>query len=149
MGQRLDVEERAMVYGDFEPQMRDGEKTRDDMVDRAAYVYITGQFPSHLRKNYTGVLRAVTSFFQRPVALDGRTGNIRLNEKVVQDLELEKHPMVKEVRAKIREGYFIQPSRGVGTRRPFWRVFMFKQEGEAIKDRITVQGDGSILRGWK
>lgn len=147
--ERMSASDRALIYGEFTPTMQEGEKTRDDMVDRAAYVYVTGQFPSHLRKHYTAVLRAVTHYFRKPVAFDGRTGNIKLDERVVADLKLEQHPMVKMVREKIREGYLIQPSRGFGTRRPFWRVFMFRLAGENITDRITVQGDGSIKRGWE
>lgn len=137
------------LYGEYAKMMRSGEKTREDMVDRAAYVYVTGQFPSHLRKTYTGVLRAITSYFRKPVALDGRTGNIKLDDRVVEDLQLDKHPMVKEVRAKLAEGYLINPSRGVGTRRPFWRVFMFRLKDGQATDRITVQGDGSVKKGWK
>ncbi|KRW94343.1 hypothetical protein AQY21_20655 [Paracoccus sp. MKU1] len=128
--------------------MQDGEKTREDMLDRAAYVYVTGQFPSHLRKHYTAVLRAITHYFRKPVAFDGRTGNIKLDDRVVEDLDLDKHPMVKEVRNKVAEGYFIQPSRGFGTRRPFWRVFMFKLQGEHMVDKITVQADGAVKKGW-
>lgn len=141
--------ERRALYGEFSGMMADGEKTRDDMVDRAAYVYITGQFPSHLRKHYTGVLRSVTNYFKRPAALDGRTGSIKLDGRVALDLELEKHPMVREVRSKLAQGYLIQPSRGFGTRRPFWRIYMFLLDGTRTVEQITVQGDGSTMRGWK
>ena len=148
MGQ-YSSDKRDILYGEYANMMVKGTKTRDDMVERAAYVYVTGQFPSHLRKHYTGVLRAITAYFRKPVAFDGRSGSMKLDDAVVLDLVLDKHPMVKEVRAKIAEGYLINPSLGVGTRRPFWRVFMFRQEGTDITDRITVQGDGSIKRGWR
>lgn len=135
------------IYGDYASQMEQGSKLRSDVRDRAAYVYITGQFPSHLRSNMMGILRAVTASFQRPVSLDGRSGTIKLTSDVVNDLELEKHPMVIEVRAKINEGYMIQPSRGLQTRKPFSKVFMHRPKRGAV-DLITVNSDGSVKRGW-
>lgn len=134
------------IYGDYAPQMKD-EKVREDIRDRAAYVYVTGQFPSHLRSNYMGILRAVTASFQRPVSLDGRSGSIKLTSEVVNDLALEKHPMVVEVRAKIDEGFMIQPSRGLQSRKPFSKVFMHRRKRGGV-DMVTVNSDGSVKRGW-
>lgn len=122
---------------------------KEQLVDRAAYVYVTGNFPSHLRKRGTKALREITSQSRELVALDGRTGNVRLDERVAEVLELEHHPMVKEVRAKILGGYAIQPSRGYGERRPFWKIFMFKLSGDRIIEKITVQGDGAVKWGWE
>lgn len=148
MGLRLSAEDRGLVYGDYAEMAARNTKSRDDLRDRAAYVYVTGQFPSHLRTTWTGALRTLTSYFRKPVAFDGRSGHMKLDQRVAEDLELEAHPMVKEVRAKMAEGYFIQPSLGYGKRRPYWRVFMFRQDGDNVVDRITVQGDGSVKAGW-
>ena len=134
------------IYGDQAQFMTDS-RVRDDIRDRAAYVYVTGQFPSHLRRNYMGILRAVTASFQRPVSLDGRSGSVKLTSDVVNDLALEKHPMVIEVRAKIDEGYLIQPSRGLTSRKPFTKVFMRRHKTDGT-EHITVSIDGAVKRGW-
>src|SRR6056297_1536180 len=101
------------LYGVFAKDMRAGDRFPREARDRVAYVYVTGQFPSHLRKTYTGVLRAVTSYFRKPVAMDGRSGHLKLDDRVVQDLKLDRHPMVRKVREHIRQGWLIQPSLGV------------------------------------
>jgi hypothetical protein len=132
---------------DFRPLLAEGSRTRDEIRDRAAYVYVTGQFPSHLRRNYTGILRAMSQRFRKPVSLDGRSGTLALNGDVAHDLKLEEHPMVREVRHKIAEGFVIQPSRGLTTRKPFGKVFMLKA-GRRKTDKVTVQIDGSVLHGW-
>jgi len=127
--------------------MQPGSKTRNDIRDRAAYVYITGQFPSHLRGNTMGILRAITASFSRSTALDGRNGAMKLTSEVVNDLDLENHPMVKEVRAKVDEGFLIQQSRGIHARKPFTKVFMYRR-GRGHTDQITVNLDGSVKRSW-
>jgi hypothetical protein len=134
-------------YGEFAEEMKQGSKVRDDIRDRAAYIYVTGQFPSHLRRNYMGILRAISASFQKPVALDGRSGSIKLTSEVVSDLNLENHPMVKEVRAKIDEGFLIQPSRGIQSRRPFTKVFMHRR-ARGGTELITVGHDGAVKRSW-
>ena len=144
----INIDERRDLYGEYAAKMEEGEKVRQDMIDRAAYVYVTGQFPSHLRSTYTGLLRIFSKYLKKPVSLDGRSGNIKLDPRVVQDLDLDNHPMVIEVRKRIAQGYFIQPSRGFGTRRNFWKVFMFKLANDVVTHPITVQGDGAIKEGW-
>lgn len=137
----------AMLYGSHSNAMTPG-KVRDDIRDRAAYVYVTGQFPTHLRRNYMGILNAITAQFARPVSLDGRSGSIKITSDVVNDLDLENHPMVKEVRAKVDEGYLIQPSRGVAQRRPFGKVLMYRRGRGGAMDQITVTSEGAVKRGW-
>lgn len=139
---------RRCMYGKYAPYMHKGEKFYEDMVDRAAYIYTTGTFPSHLRRTYTDVLRGITEPYRKPSSLDGRHGRTILKPQVAEDMQIERHPMVRAVREKLRECYLIQPSRGFGTRRPFWRVFMFRLDGKQMVDRITVQGDGSVKKGW-
>lgn len=127
-----------------------GNKFRNDLRDRSAYVYVTGQFPSHLRPAFTGVLRAITSHFRRPVALDGRSGHLKLDEKVVEDLDLNNHPMVVVVRDYISRGFKIQPSLGMNTRRGFGKVFMFKvaPDTQLPVNRMTVMNNGAVASGW-
>lgn len=138
------------IYGeDYASDMVAREKFWNDARDRVAYVYVTGQFPSHLRPRSNGLIRNITRYYRRPVALDGRTGRMKVHEYAVRDLELERHTMVRKVREMIRDGYFIQPSRGTGTRRNYWKIFMFKLNADNQPyGRITVQGDGSIKQGW-
>lgn len=135
-------------YGGHEAEMEQDRKVRSDVRDRAAYVYVTGQFPSHLRSNYMSILRAITSTFAKPVAMDGRSGSIKLDDVAVRDLELEAHPMVREVRKRVSEGYLIHPSRGLQARRPFGKVFMYRPRGRHGNDLIVVTSEGAVKQGW-
>ncbi|WP_421904480.1 hypothetical protein [Mameliella sp.] len=137
------------MYGRYAPKMVSGLKFFADMVDRSAYVYVTGQYPSHLRATYTGVLRQITRPFTKPSSLDSRTGNVILRPEVVQDMQLDKHAMVREVRRKIRLGFLIQPSRGIGTRRNYSKIFMFKLNADNLPyEQCTINIDGSVKQGW-
>ena len=139
------------LYGAFSREVQSDPKARQDIRDRAAYVYVTGQFPTHLRKNYTGVLRAVTSYFRKPVSLDGRTGSVLLNKGVVTDLQLDEHPMVQTVREKIGEGFVIQPSRGISgskARRVFGKIYLYRRNDNTTVDMITVHSDGAVKSNW-
>lgn len=140
---------RQRLYGVFAPRMVPGEKFHNDMRDRAAYVYVTGLLPSHLRATYTAALRQVCRPYRRPTSLDGRSGHLLLDPEVVTDLHLEHHPMVQEVRRQIRLGCLIQPSRGVGTRRNFNKIFLFRLDaGNRPSAPVTINGDGSRKTGW-
>lgn len=109
--------------------------------DRAAYVYVTGSFPTHLRVHYTGLLRLVTRYNKEPVSLDQRTGHMAVNKEAVEKLMLEDHPMVRKVRAMIDKGYLIERSDSLTERRPYGRVPMFHP---TTKERVAVQSDGSV-----
>lgn len=132
------------LYGGYDEQVQG--KVRDDIRDRAAYIYITGSFPTHLRKNYNAVLRAITNVFRTPMSLDQKGGTIGVQDEAIVDLELEQHPMVKVVRRRILDGYSIQPARNVVSRRPYSKVFLYKRSDPS--DRITVQVDGSVKDEW-
>ena len=141
------VRNTPLAYGAHTADMAPGTKTRADVRDRAAYVYVTGQFPSHLRANYMGILRAVTASFAKPVAMDGRSGSMRLADAAVTDLDLENHPLVKTVRSKIADGFLIQPSRGLQARRPFGKIFMYRPK-EGGNDLIVVTSEGATKDNW-
>lgn len=138
----------GLNYGGHAAEMAPGSKVRADVRDRAAYVYVTGQFPSHLRANYMGILRAITASFAKPVAMDGRSGSMKLTAAAVQDLDLENHPLVKAVRAKIEDGFLIQPSRGLQARRPYGKVFMYRPTTKG-NDLIVVTSEGAVKSGWE
>jgi hypothetical protein len=135
---------KETLYGGYDEQVQG--KVRDDIRDRAAYVYITGSFPTHLRHNYNAVLRAITSIFRTPMALDRQGGTIGVQPEAVTDLALEQHPMVKMVRRYILDGYVIQTARNVVSRRPYSKVFMYRRTDPS--DRITINVDGSVKQAW-
>lgn len=138
-----------ILYGPFSKQMTEGGKYYKDARNRAAYVYITGQFPSHLRKEAISFLRHATKWFKKPVSLDGRTGKLQLSDAIVRDLDLNQHPMVLAVRKKISQGYLIQPSLGIGTRRNYGKTYMFKFNSDHRPvDLKTIKIDGAERQGW-
>jgi hypothetical protein len=119
-------------------------KDYKDLRDRAAYVYITGSFPTHLRTLMTSLLRAVTKYSRTPVSLDGSRGSIKLDNEMVDALGLDEHPMIRKVKHYIDQGYRLQPSPfSLKDRRPFSRVYLTKDN-----DKVIVQADGSVRDGW-
>lgn len=123
-------------------------KDFEDLRDRAAYVYVTGSYPTHLRTYMTAMLRKITRYSRTPVSLDRRLGSMQIAQENVVRLGLEDHPMVRKVREYLDKGYRIQLSRDdITTRRPYTKVFMFKRTGLGF-DRLTVQCDGSIKDEW-
>lgn len=123
-------------------------KEYQDLRDRAAYVYATGAFPTHLRTYFTSLLRNVSKYSRQPVSLDGRSGSMQILPENVAALGLDSHPMVKKVRDYIKRGYQIQVGQDVRTRRPYSRVFLYRKAPGQPTDLVTVQVDGSIKEGW-
>lgn len=141
--------DRPALYGDFASEMIPGEKLHQDISDRAAYMFITGCYPSHLRSKATGILRQITHDYRRPTSIDDRKGNRMLFEDAIRDLRLNSHEMVKAAREKVSQGYVIEPNRGMGTRRGFSKVFMFKKlPSQMIYDKITITLEGAVKQGW-
>ena len=64
--------------------MDPGSKYFNDLRDRAAYVYIAGNFPSHLRIEFAGALRQVTRVYRKPSSLYGRVGVVKLDDDVAR-----------------------------------------------------------------
>lgn len=122
-------------------------KDYHDLCDRAAYVLITGTFPTHLRPHMTGLLRKMSHYSLTPAAMDGRGGSMGLDPAFVARLGLKQHPMVAKVQEFIRDGYLIQASRDVKARRPFSRVFLYRDD-EGGPTKVTVHLNGATLDGW-
>lgn len=141
------ITNRPRLYGDFTADMAQGTKSRSDIRDRAAYVFVTGQFPSHLRSNCMGILRAISEVIAKPAALDGRSGSMQIDAAAAADLDLENHPLVRAVRDKLANGFLIQPSRGLQARRPFGKVFMYRPTSEG-NDLVVVTSEGALKTGW-
>jgi hypothetical protein len=123
-------------------------KDFDDLRDRAAYVYVTGSYPTHLRSYMTSLLAKITRYSRNPVSLDRRLGSMAVDETRATQLGLDEHPMVTKVRDFIKAGYRIQLSRDdETTRRPYTKVFLWRRARHGL-ERITVQRDGSVKDGW-
>lgn len=138
----------ALPTVDLQKVLADKEsKEYADFRDRAAYVYATGTFPTHLRRYFTGLLRMATRYSREAVALDKRGGRMEVNEELVRALELEDHPMIRKVRQMLRQGYHIRVARDLKSRRPYSKVFMYARARKGT-NQITVQADGSIKEGW-
>jgi hypothetical protein len=106
-------------------------------------MYITGTYPSHLRTFFTRVLGHMAKMTNRATSMDGRSGNMLLDEDGVRRLHLDDHPMVLKVRKYLDQGYRITVSRGATSRKPYRKIFLAKGG-----DEITVQIDGSVLDHW-
>lgn len=141
--------DRRTVYGDYASEMIPGTRLHEEIADRAAFVLITGIFPSHLRIKSADILRQITSYYRRPTSIDCRSGRLRLNPDAVRDLRLNDLPIVKVVREKVSQGNKIQPSRGLGERRNYGKIYMFKPNpNNIITAKITVTIEGAIKQGW-
>lgn len=123
-------------------------KDHHDLCDRAAYVLITGTFPTHLRPHMTGLLRKMSHYSLTPAALDGKAGSMGLDPAYAQILKLDSHPMVVKTREFIAQGYLIQASREVKARRPFSRVFLYKAQPDGTALKVTIHLNGAVLDGW-
>lgn len=124
------------------------EKPYKDLQDRAAYMYVTGCFPTHLRGAASEWLRLVSTPSRSPSALDGRGGVMSILQPVATRLGLEMHPMVEKVREKVAQGCTITASRGPHARRPYGKVFLSRRIADG-EDRIAVKIDGSVLDHWR
>jgi hypothetical protein len=123
-------------------------KDYEDLRDRAAYVYVTGSYPTHLRTYMVSLLRKITRYSRSPVSLDRRLGSLAVDDTRAKQLGLDEHPMVTKVREFVKDGYRIQLSRDdASSRRPYTKVFLWKRTGGGMQ-QITVQSDGSVKDGW-
>ena len=129
-------------------------KEYQDLRDRAAYIYVTGAFPSHLRKFFTTMLQMACSYTLKPVSLANRPGSIEVDSEIAKRLQLEAHPMIRKVRELMKHGFSIHLYRPEDVhRRPYTRVYMAKlvrdMQGDVrIARRLTVQNDGAVKEGW-
>lgn len=136
--------EGPVTWSDIDRILADPKsKEFKDLRDRVAHMHLTKAFASHLREFSTGALRVVSSRREGSDVPLRVGGPLLVADEVVEALALDSHPMVLKVRAQQAERWRIRVSLGPNERRPFTKVFMFR-DGE----RITVQIDGSILDHW-
>ncbi|WP_425044683.1 hypothetical protein [Primorskyibacter sp. S87] len=142
--------DRKELYGDFSSDMIRGSDYFARTVDCAAYLHITGCFPSHLRAKRTAILRQISERYPHPTSADGRGGEIRLKKEAVRGMQIESHPMVKTVRAKVSQGFKIQQSLGHNTRRGHSKIFMYQidPETQSVVNQITVVLSGAVKNRW-
>lgn len=118
-----------------------GSKDFHDLRDRAAYVHVTGAMPTHLRTYMTSLLAKISRFTA------GGTNSLEIARQNAVLLNLDEHPMVRKVREFTSDGYQVMVSRDLKTRRPYGKVFLWKQHDGQLS-RVTVQQDGSVLSSW-
>lgn len=138
MSEQADGSEIARILAD--PRS----KEFNDLRDRAAYMFITGTHPSHLRTFFTRVLTLISKMHNKPVSLDGRSGNLKMDELIASKLNLPSHPMVVKVQEYVNDGWRIRVSRGPNARKPFTKVFLHRGKDE----EVTVNLDGYVKDSW-
>lgn len=140
---------RKALYGEYTALMLPGEHVRANIRDRAAYLYATGNLPTHLRPTSVQILNQISRSYRRPASLSANCGSRKLSEEAVRDLRLETHPMVQTVRAKIAEGFLVYGQRSFGERRSYKRVLMFSPPHQEFPERkLTVTLEGATKLGW-
>ncbi len=120
------------------------QKELKDFRDRAAFLYLTGVFPTHLRDKYTRMLVQIARHPSGCSILDAKAGVFALNDAPAIKLDLENHVMVRKVHDYEGQGWTMVRSRGPNARRSYKKIFM--KRGAA---RAVVQSDGSVLDDWE
>ena len=95
-----------------------GSKLFNDIRDRAAFIYVTGMFPTHLRPRALGFLVVMTEPVGDVPPLGGQ-GPVRLSRYYFDKLSLETHPMVETVREQIANGWEVCAFTGPNRRSSF------------------------------
>lgn len=116
---------------------------REDFRAQAAFVYLTGIMPSHLRSEANGRLVAACRVATGNTTCGGWRKAFDLRPDVIEALDIPSHPLVRTVEALMSDGWSIQSSRGVNARRSYAKVFLKRGE-----ERRVVQRDGSVLMAW-
>lgn len=118
-----------------------------DLRDRAAFLHVTGTLPTHLRAHMTSLLRSMTVVRPEPTSLDGQHGSMKINPLVGRAIRINQHPMVLKTKEFLAEGYLIAGSRDLKSRRPFSRVFLYRDTPQG-QYKMTVHSNGAIQEGW-
>ncbi len=115
----------------------------ENFRDQAAFVYLTGIMPTHLRSEANRKINAACQVSERNTCCGGWRKAFDLRPEVIEALDMLNHPMVRAVEALVSEGWSIQSSRGVNVRRPYTKIFLKRAD-----ERRVVQRDGSLLMDW-
>ncbi|TCL08259.1 hypothetical protein BXY66_0294 [Shimia isoporae] len=137
------------LFGEHAADLARCPKLKADIRDRAAYLYITGELPSHLQDRAKGILKQISRPYSRPTSFDGLHGSRLIHDDAVRHLGLHKHKMVIAVREKVKQGYKIELTRENSNRSGFGKIFMYKwQPYPTHRVKITVTASGAIGDGW-
>ncbi|MCO6416082.1 hypothetical protein JYK14_07845 [Siccirubricoccus sp. KC 17139] len=140
-----DLEAVLAKEGSEDPMER---KEFHDLRDRAAYVAVTGAFPTHLRPHSVRLLRQAVEYSRTPTAIDGDSGALTVRPDVRRRLRLDEHPMVVAAKRFVAEGYRIAVAREPTARRPFGRAWLYLPLDETRAVRVTVHANGAAAEGW-
>lgn len=111
-----------------------------DLRNRAAYMYITGCYPTHLRPFYTGALTEMRRYSH----LEARNGGYGFEPAFIEGLELDDHPMVVRARELASRGWSLRdPLRG-SQRRSFQKIHLSRGER-----KVSVRITGETVLGWQ
>ncbi|MFY0661486.1 MAG: hypothetical protein JXR15_13420 [Shimia sp.] len=141
--------DRGKLYGDFAHLMLPGERIRDVIRDRAAFLHITGFMPTHLHAQAVNILNQISRPYQRPASIRGHCGNRKLHDEAIRDLKLKQHAMVRAAREQPAKGFFVHGHKEFGERRTFKKVLMRTGDHptESIR-QFTVTLEDAIKSGW-
>lgn len=115
-------------------------KAFKDLRDRAAYMYITRCYPTHLRPFFTGALTEMRRYANRDA---GRAG-FEFELTFVHQLELDDHPMVERVRELVGQGWRVDDPIGANARHSFQKVHL--SMGDLKR---TIRTTGEVVLGWQ
>jgi hypothetical protein len=119
-----------------------------DIRDRAAYVFVSGALPTHLRPGSVRLLRQMSEISKAPSAIDGSAGAVKLRASYVKSFRLPEHPLVVQALRYVHEGYHLSVSRGPNERRPFGRIWLFRPVDETRAYKATIHSSGAVQAGW-
>jgi hypothetical protein len=116
-----------------------------DLRDRAAFIYATGAWPSHIRPRSDQLLSFCTDWSRR----NNPAGNFVIVPDVAERLHLNDHPLVSAVRDHVAMGYRVSedPASSGERRQPFGRVRLHREQsdGSGQVDEVTILLDGTAV----
>lgn len=111
-----------------------------DLRDRAAYMYVTQCYPTHLRPFFTGALTEMRRYASRTAGGQGPAFELTF----VHQLELDDHPMVVRVREMAAEGWTVNDPIRETARHSFQKIHLSLGD-----ERRTVRTSGEVVLGWQ
>ena len=111
-----------------------------DLRDRAAYMYVTRCYPTHLRPFATGALTEMRRYASRNAGGQG----FEFELAFVHQLELDNHPMVVSVRELVAEGWTINDPIKSSARRSYQKVHLSMGH-----EKRTIRTSGEVVLGWQ
>lgn len=111
-----------------------------ELRDRAAYMYLTRCYPTHLRPFYTGALTEM----RRYANLGPQSPGFSLEPAFIHELDLDEHPMVVRAREMMARGWRLCDPIRESARHSFQKIHLSKGT-----QKITIRIAGEIVLGWQ